>query len=140
MVLHISAHTIRCLSSPFPTISRCFVIRPRVGDDNLDFSGLLIALATLEALCWIMYMMVSRMVSMSSSSSCVLNHRFLNLSWNLIFFDPIRVASTLSSLLVINSFLTISTFNMMLLITILWSLPMLIWLMTVMSGLFARMW
>ena len=50
MVLHISAFSIRCLSSPFSTISCRFVIRVRVGDDILDFSGLLIALATLDAL------------------------------------------------------------------------------------------
>ena len=44
MVLHISAYSIRCLSSPFPAISRRFVIRARVGDDILDFSGFLVAL------------------------------------------------------------------------------------------------
>ena len=48
MVLHISAYSIRCLSSPFSTISRRFVIRACVGDDILDFSDLLIALATLR--------------------------------------------------------------------------------------------
>ena len=59
---------IRCLLSPFPAISRHFVIRARVGDDILDLCGLLIALAILDALCWIMSVMVSLMVSMSSSS------------------------------------------------------------------------
>ena len=68
MVLHISAYSIRCLS-------RRFVIRTRFGDDNLDLSGLLIALATIDALCWIMYVMVSLMVSMSSSS-CSVSNRF----------------------------------------------------------------
>ena len=29
-----------CLSSPFSTISRRFIIRARVGDNILDFSGL----------------------------------------------------------------------------------------------------
>ena len=67
MVLHISAYSIRCLLSPFPAISRCFVIRARIGDDILDLCGLVIALATLDALCWIMSVMVSLMVSMSSS-------------------------------------------------------------------------
>ena len=51
MVLHISAYSVRCLLSPFPAISRRFVIRVRVGDDILGFCGLLIALATLDALC-----------------------------------------------------------------------------------------
>ena len=47
MVLNIFAYSIRCLSS-FPIISRRFVIRALVGDDILDFNGLLIALATLD--------------------------------------------------------------------------------------------
>ena len=51
MDLHISAYSIRCLSSPVSTISRRFVIRVRVDDDILDFSGLLTALATLGVLC-----------------------------------------------------------------------------------------
>ena len=86
MVLHVSAYSIHCFSSPFSTISRCFVNRARVGDDMLDFSGLLIALATLDALCWIMSVMVSLIMSMSSSP-CRISNRFLNLSWNSIFFD-----------------------------------------------------
>ena len=77
----------------FPAISRRFVTRVRVGDDILDFCGLLIALATLDALCWIMSGMVSLLVSMSSSS-CSVSNRFLNSSWDSIFFDPIRMAST----------------------------------------------
>ena len=76
MVLHISAYSIRCLLSPFSAISRRFVIRARVGDDILDLCGLLIALDTLDALCWITPVMVSLIMSMSSSS-CVSN-RFLN--------------------------------------------------------------
>ena len=68
MVLHISAYSIRCLSLPFSTISRRFVIRARVGDDILTFSGLVITLATLNAICWIMSGMVS--MSSSSCSSC----------------------------------------------------------------------
>ena len=47
MVLNMSAYSIRCLSS-FPTISRRFIIRALVGDDILDFSGVLIALTTLD--------------------------------------------------------------------------------------------
>ena len=82
MVLYISAHSI-FLSSPFPNISSRFVIKAFVGEDILNFSGLLIVLATLNALCWIMSMIVSLMVSMSSSSISVLN-RFLNSSWNSI--------------------------------------------------------
>ena len=77
---------------------RRFAIRARVGDDILDFSGLLVVLATLDALCWIMSVMVSPMVSMSSSSCSVWN-RFLNSSWNSIFFGPIRAASTLVDLI-----------------------------------------
>ena len=76
MVLHIAAYSTHCLSSPYSTISRRFVIRAHVGDDNLDFSGLLIALSTLDALCWIMSVVVSLMVSMSSSS-CSLCHQFV---------------------------------------------------------------
>ena len=98
-----SVYSIHCLSPPFSTISRRFIIRARVGEDILNFSGLLIALVTLDALCWIMYVMVALMVSMSSSSCIVLN-RFLNSSWNSIFINPIRVASTLGGLLVISFF------------------------------------
>ena len=64
MVLRISAYSISCLSSPFSAISRRVAIRARVGDDILYFVGLLIALAILDALCWIMSVMVSFMVSM----------------------------------------------------------------------------
>ena len=73
MVLHIFAHSVRCLLSPLSAISRRFFIRARVGDDVLDFCGLLIALAALDALCWIMSVMVSLMVSMLSSSCNVPN-------------------------------------------------------------------
>jgi len=142
MVLHISAYSIRCLSLPFPIISRRFVIRALVGDDILDFSGLLIALATLDAFCWIMSVMVSLMVSMSSSS-CDVSNRFCNSNWNSIFFGPICVASNPDGRLVIYCFLAISTSSFMLLITFLWSLPMMTWLMIVtsvtMSGLLFRM-
>ena len=102
MVLHISAYSIICLLSPFPAISRRFVIRTRVGDDILELCGLLIVLSTLDALCWIMSLVASLVVSMSSSS-CSVSNRFLNSSWNSIFFD---VAFTLGSLLVINVFLS----------------------------------
>ena len=71
MVFHISAYSIRYLSSPFPPISRRFVIRALVGDDILHFCGLLIALAILDALCWIMFVMVSLIVSTSSISYSV---------------------------------------------------------------------
>ena len=142
MVLHISAYSICCLLSPFPAISRRFVIKARAGDYILDFCGLLIALATLDALCWIISVTVSLMVSMSSSSRSVSNW-ILNSSWNSIFFDPIRVASTLGGFLVINFFLSVSTSSLILVITSLWSLPMLTWLKTVtsvtMSSLFVRM-
>ena len=71
MVLHISAYSTRYLSLPFSTISRRFGIRARVSDNRLDFSGLLIALTTLDALCWIKSVMVSLMVSMSSIARSV---------------------------------------------------------------------
>ena len=80
MVLYISAHSIFFIVAD---ISSRFVIRAFVGEDILNFSGLLIVLATLNALYWIMSMIVSLMVSMSSSSFSVLN-RFLNSSWNSI--------------------------------------------------------
>ena len=47
MVLHISAYSFRCLSSPFLDISRRFLTRARVGDDIVEYSGLLIALPAL---------------------------------------------------------------------------------------------
>ena len=68
MVLDISAYSIRCLVSPFSTISHRFVIRTRVSADILDLCCLLIALATPDAVCWIMSVMVSLMVLMTSSS------------------------------------------------------------------------
>ena len=64
--------------TPFLLVS---LFRARTGDDILDFSGLLIALATLDALCWIKSVMVSLMVSMTSSFYSVLN-RFLNANCN----------------------------------------------------------
>ena len=97
MVLHISAYSIRCLLSPFSAISRHFVIMARVGDDILDLCGLLIALATIDALCWIISVMVSFMGSMSSSACSVWNP-FFDSSWNSIFCYPICVASTLGGL------------------------------------------
>ena len=50
-----------------------------------------------------MSVIVSLMVSMLSCSYSVSN-RFLNSSWNSVFFDPILVASTHGGLLVINVF------------------------------------
>ena len=102
MVLHISAYSVRCLSSPFSTISRRFVIRTCVGDDILDFSGLLIALATLDTLCWIMsvvvfswcrcrlFRVVSRIgfsirVGIRSSFILFVWYLFLVASWSSIF-------------------------------------------------------
>ena len=76
--------------SPFSAIHRPFVIGALVGEDILDLCGLLIALAILDALCWIMSEMASK-----SSSYCSVSNRFLSSSGNSIFFDPIRVASTL---------------------------------------------
>ena len=56
--LHIYAYSNRCLSSQCYAMSRRFVIKASVGDDILDFIGWLIALATLDTLCWIMSVMV----------------------------------------------------------------------------------
>ena len=137
LVLHISAYSIRCLLPQCPAIFRRFIIRSYAGDDILDVCGLLIALATFDVLCWIMSVMVSM-----SSSSCRVSNRFLNSSWNSIFFDPIRVASILGGLLVFSCFFSTSTSSLMVLITSLWALPMFTWLMTVtyvtMSVLFVR--
>ena len=93
MVLHISAFSVHCLSSTFSTISHRFVIMACVDDDLLDFSGLLIALATLDAHCSIVSVMVSLMVPMSSSTY-VVSIWFLNSSWNPMLIDHICVAST----------------------------------------------
>ena len=122
----------------FTANSRRFIIRARVGDDILDFCGLFISLATLRAVCWITSVMVLLMVSMSPSY-CSISNRFLNSSCNSIFFDPTCVESSLGGLLVINMFVSTSTSSLMLLITILWSIPLLTWLIIVtsvtMSGL-----
>ena len=67
MVLHISAYSIVAISA----IYRRFVIRARVGNDIPHFRGLVIALANLDALCWIMSVMVSVMVMLSSSYNVV---------------------------------------------------------------------
>ena len=140
-VLHISAYSMGCLSTPFSNSSR-FVTRARVGDDILYFSGFYIAVATLDALCRIMSVIVSLMVSMSCSS-CSVSNRFRNSSWNSIFVDTICAASTLGGLLVINGFLFTSTSSLKLDIIIMWSHTMLTWLMTIThvtkSGLFVRM-
>ena len=79
------------------------MIRAHVGNDILNFSGLLVILATLDALCWIMSVMVLHMVSILTSS-CSVPNQFLNSSWNSIFFDPICVASILGGLLIISVF------------------------------------
>ena len=73
MVLPISAYSIRWLLSPFPAIPRRFDIRARANDDILSFRGLLIALDSLDALCWIMSVMASLVVSMLSMSCSVWN-------------------------------------------------------------------
>ena len=86
MDLRISAYFIGCLSSPYSTSSRRFAIRARVGNDILYFTGLLIALATLDALCWIMSVMISLIVSMPSCS-CSFSNRFLKSSLNSIFCE-----------------------------------------------------
>ena len=122
---------------PFLVVSSSGLV---FGDDIVDISGLLMAFATLDAPNWIMSVMVSLMVSTSSSSCRVLNW-FLNSSCNLFFFDPICVHLLLVALLH-HVFLSTSTPSLMLLMTILWSLTMLSWLMTVtsvtISGLFVR--
>ena len=67
IVLQISTYSIRCLLALFSATSRCSVIKARAGDDILDFCGILIVLATLDALSWIMSVLDSTMVSFSSS-------------------------------------------------------------------------
>ena len=87
-------------------------------------------------------MMLSLLVSMSFTSFCFSN-RFLNSSWNSLFFDPICAASTLGGLLIMSVFLSTSTPSLMWLIINMWSLPTVTWLMTVTSvtmyGLFVKM-
>ena len=135
-------HTLFVFGIAFFHDFRRFVIRARVGDDILDFSGSLIALATLGALCWIMSVTVSLMLSMLSNCYSFLK-RLLYSSWNLIFFDHIRVTSTIDGLLIKICFLYTFTSSLILLITIPWSRPMLTWLMAItfvtMFGLFVRM-
>ena len=87
---------------------RRFVIRTRVSDNILDLYGLLIALATLDALYLIMSVMVSLVVLMSSTS-CSASTRLVNSSCNSIFFDPVRVISTVGGLVAIICFLSTST-------------------------------
>ena len=82
-------------------------------------------------------MMVILMVSMTSIS-CSVSNLFLYSNRNSDFFDPIRVASTLSGLLVIDFFLSIFTSSLMLLITSLWPPRMLTWLMTVTYAMFNK--
>ena len=62
IVLHFSAYSMRCLMSPFPAISRRLVIRARIGDNILHLCALIIVLASLDALCWIISVMVSLIV------------------------------------------------------------------------------
>ena len=85
IILDIYVYSIRCLLSPIPAILRRFATRAVFVMIIIDFCGLLIALATIDALCWIMSVMVSLMVSMSSGS-CSVSNRLLNSSWNSIFF------------------------------------------------------
>ena len=77
-------------------------------------------------------MAFSLVMSMSSSSFSVSN-LFRSSRYNSIFFDSICVVSTLGGLLLINVFLSTSMSSLMLLITFLWSLPILTWSMTVTS-------
>ena len=67
LVLHISAFTVRCVSSPFPTVA----------DDMLHFSGFSVALVTLVVHCWIKPVMPLHMVLMSFSC-CSISVPFLN--------------------------------------------------------------
>ena len=54
-------------------------------------------MVTLDALCWIVSVMVSLKVSMSSKS-CNVSNWLHNSSWNLTFFDRIYAASTLNNI------------------------------------------
>ena len=131
MILHISAYSL--FNVAVFTISHRFAIRARVGDGIFDFSGLLIALDILDALCWIMFVMVAFVVS---SSSYDVSNRFFNSRWNSIFFDPIWWPHGR------HFFLSTPTSNLMLLTTFLLLLPMLTLLISVTSvttsGLFVR--
>ena len=93
--------------APFPAITRRFVIRDLVVDDILYLCGLLIALATLDVLCWIMSVMVSLVVSrlvlvvsrigfsiqdgIRSSLILFVWHLLLVVSWSsIVSFPPLR--------------------------------------------------
>ena len=82
----------------------------------------------------VMYVVYLLTVSMSSNSSCSVSTRFCSSTSWLIFSDPTVLVSTLDRLLVVHRiFLSTSTSTLMLLITILWTLLILTWLMTVTS-------
>ena len=119
--LNISAYSVRCLLWPFSTITRDLVNRARVGDNILHFSVLVVALATFVARCWVMSVMLLLMVSMSSISCSVSNHRFLNSNFSYLILCGIYLGGLLLFIL----FLFTSIFNLILLIVIMWSLPML---------------
>ena len=79
-----------------------------------------------------MYVVHLLTVSMSYHSSCSVTTRFCSSSWSLIFSDPTVLVSTLDRLLIVRRiFISTSTSTLMLLTTILWSLIILTWLMTV---------
>ena len=92
LVLHISAFTVRCVSSPFPTVA----------DNMLNFNGFSVALVTIFVHWWIMPVMPSLVVFMSFSS-CSISVPFCKSSSN-SNYDPVRVVYIVDGLLVITFF------------------------------------
>ena len=122
-VLHTSVYTMQSLVV-FLTISLRFFISALVGVDNLDLSHLVFCLAMFVAVCWIISVMFSFRVSISSSSCRAVN-LFFSSSWNLFFLIPIFLVSTFGGFFFLSSFfLSAFVSHLMLLINILWSLPM----------------
>ena len=81
------------------TSSRPCVIRARVDDAILDFNGLLNALATIYALCWIMSAMISLTVSTSSRSCSVESASQFELELLILFFWYLLLMVSWSSML-----------------------------------------
>ena len=121
--LPISVYSMQSLAVFF-TISLRFFISALDWVDNLELSRLVFCSAMLVAVCWIISVMFSFIVPISSSSFRAVNLLFSS-SWNSFFLIKISLVSTFGGFFFLSSFV-LSAFvsNLMLLINILWSLPM----------------
>ena len=86
LVLHISAFTVRCVSSPFPTVA----------DDMLHFNCFSVVLVTLVVHWWIIPL-TPLLVVLMSFSSCSISVPFCKSNSN-SNFDPVRVVYILDGL------------------------------------------